>query len=253
MFGLQDAKEPNTPMEIGYYKSPLDANTMISNTNYQKLLGCLLYISINTRPDVTASVNILAQKTSSPNQEDWEQLKRVVKYLKGTSKLKLKLSDNDSDSKELIGYSDANWAEDKQTRKSNSGYVFFLNGGIINWACRKQTCVSLSSTEAEFIALSDTCQEAIWLQRLLEDMHEGVQNPTTIFEDNQSCLKIIKEEKFSNRTKHIDTKFHFVKDHIDKNRITCKFCPTEEMIADIFTKPLPPARHIKLRTNCKII
>ena len=79
------------------------------------MLGCLLYISVNTRPDISASVNILAQNTSSPNQEDWEQVKRMVKYLKGTSELKLKLSDSNEDSKELFGYSDANWAEDKQT------------------------------------------------------------------------------------------------------------------------------------------
>lgn len=255
MFGLEEAKEAKTPMEIGYYKSPSETSRkLVNNKDYQKLLGCLLYISINTRPDITASVNILAQKTSSPSQEDWEQLKRVVRYLKGTSELKLKLSDNGGvNGEELFGYSDANWAEDKETRKSNSGYVFFLNGGVISWSCRKQTCVSLSSTEAEFIALSDTCQETIWLRRLLVDMHEAMKNPTLIYEDNQSCLKIIKEEKFSNRTKHIDTRFHFVKDHVEKGHIHCKFCPTEIMIADILTKPLPRIRHVALREKCKVI
>ena len=115
-FGLLNSKEEKTPMEIGYYKSPLDSSSkMANNKDYQKMLGCLLYISVNTRPDISASVNILAQNTPSPNQEDWGQVKRMVKYLKGTSELKLKLSDSNEDSKELFGYSDANWAEDKQT------------------------------------------------------------------------------------------------------------------------------------------
>ena len=179
----------------------------------------------------------------------FELVKRVVKYLKGTSELKLKLSD----SNELFGYPDANWAEDKQTRWSHSSNVFFSNRGIINWSCRKQTCVSLSSIEAEFIALSDTCQETIWLRRLLEDMYEESTNPTLIYEDNQSCIKIIEKEKFSNRTKHIDTKVHFVKDHIEKGHISYKFCPKEEMTADLFTKPLAPTRYAKLREKCKVI
>lgn len=253
-FGLQGAKEAKTPMDVSYYKSSSGSSAqLINNEEYQKLIGCLLYVSINSRPDIAASISILAQKVSNPTQDDWNQLKRVVKYLKATANLKLKLSDIGTVETDLVGYADANWAEDRDSRKSNSGYTFFYNGGLINWSCRKQSCVSLSSTEAEFIALSDACQEAIWLQRLLGDLHQNIALPTVINEDNQSCLKIVKEEKFSNRTKHIDTKLHFVKDHIDNGFIKCNYCPTEEMIADLFTKPLPISKHINLRSRCNLI
>ncbi|XP_036345698.1 secreted RxLR effector protein 161-like [Rhagoletis pomonella] len=147
-------------MDVSYYKSSSDSSCQLINSeDYQKLIGCLLYISVNSRPDIAASVSILAQKVSNPTQNDWNQLKQALKYLKETSNIKLKLSRVDSKESDLIGYADANWAEDRNSRKSNSGYAFFYNGGLINWTCRKQSCVSLSSTEAEFIALSDACQK----------------------------------------------------------------------------------------------
>ncbi|XP_071637523.1 uncharacterized protein [Temnothorax longispinosus] len=108
-FGLQDTKGANTPLDVGYYKSLTESSDQLcDNSEYQKLIGCLLYVSVNSRPDITASVSILAQKVSSPRPEDWNQLKRVVKYLKATSKLKLKLSNIISDNDGLIGYADAN-------------------------------------------------------------------------------------------------------------------------------------------------
>lgn len=176
-------------------------------------------------------------------------MKRVLKYLKGTSNYFLRLSNVNAEHGILNGYADANWAEDRFDRKSNSGYVFQLNGGTISWACRKQTCVSLSSTEAEFVALSEACKEVIWLRRLLHDMRYSQTSPTVIFEDNQSCLRLIKEEKLSNRTKHIDTKVHFVKDHIERKDIICVYCPSEKMVADMMTKPLAASTFEKFRKS----
>src|SRR6202012_5196075 len=115
---------------------------------------------------------------------DWNQLKRVVRYLKGTINMKLKLSDIKNNNNLIVGYADADFAEDRITRKSNSGMVFFINGGVCSWACRKQTCVALSSTEAEFVALSSACQEAFWLRRLLEDLNQEISSPVTMHEDN---------------------------------------------------------------------
>lgn len=252
-FGLKDAKGVNTPLDVGYYASSSAFSTkLLDNSDYQKLIGCLLYISVNTRPDIAASVSILAQCVSGPSSNDWNQLKRVARYLKATSKMKLTLGRVDAAIGELVGYADANWAEDRSSRKSNSGYAFFYNNGLIDWSCRKQNCVSLSSTEAEFVSLSDACQEAAWLQRLLLDFHQRVNLPITIFEDNQSCLKIAKDERFSNRTKHIDTKYHFVKDYIQRKLVKCEYCPTDEMIADLFTKPLAKPKHDKFRSLCNL-
>lgn len=150
----------------------------------------------------------------------------------------------------IFGYADANWAESKTDRKSHSGYVFLINGGVVSWVCRKQTCMALSTTETEFIALFSACQEASWLHRILHDMKHSVGEAISIYEDNRSCLKLIKEEKLSNRTKHIDTRYHFVKDFVDKGDVQCKYCPTETILADLLTKPLPANRIKTLREGC---
>lgn len=113
-------------MEVGYGKSK-STDPLISNANYQNQFGSLLY---NSQPDITASVSILAQRVPSPSQEDWDQLKRVVKYLWSTVNMRLKLNDTRNGDQSLYGFADANWAEDKMT--------FFLNGGVIDWAENKE-------------------------------------------------------------------------------------------------------------------
>lgn len=215
--GLQDSKISTYPLDPNYGKSTgADEDILLDNYLYQKFIGCLLYISINSRPDIAASVSFLARRVSKPTKDDWNELKRLVKYLKGTVYFKLKLSCIENENEIFNGYADADWAENKDDRKSNSGYVFKVYGGVISWCCRKQSCVALSSTEAEFIALAEACQEAIWITRLLSDLDVNIGGSFTLYEDNQSCLKMIDNEKFSNRTKHIDTKYQFIKDCVQK-------------------------------------
>lgn len=250
-FGLSQAKISDFPISVGYGKGE-KTDELLNNENYRRLIGSLLYISVNTRPDVSASVSILAQKVSGPNQEDWNELKRVVRYLKGTMDKKLSLG-NPSVVNPLIGYADANWGEDRIDRKSNSGYVFKLYGGVISWKCKRQTCVSLSSVEAEFVALSEACKEAFWIRRVLEEFNLNCEGPTLIYEDNQSCLKLVRDEKLSDLTKHIDLRVHFVKDYVDKGLVMCKYCPSEEMLADLLTKPLPGPRIRLLREKCGLV
>lgn len=243
--GMKDAKPSPIPLDTGYYKIS-DENKLENNFFYQKIIGQLLYLSVNSRPDISASVSILSRKVNSPTKTDWNELMRVLRYLKGTGNLKLRLSNNRIN-EELIGYSDADWAEDRIDRKSNSGFIFKFNGGTISWACRKQQCVAMSSCESEFIALCEASQETVWLRKLLDDMHEIQNEPTVLHEDNQSCIQWAENPKFSNRTKHIDTKIYFVCG-VGKNReMTLTYCPTSEMIADLLTKPLNRIRLQKLR------
>lgn len=240
--GMKDAKSSLIPLDTGYYKINDEAK-MENNSNYRKVIGQLLYVSVNSRPDISASVSILSRKVSNPTKGDWNELMRVVRYLKGTCEFKLRLS-NRNHNENLLGYADADWAENRIDRKSNSGYIFKFNGGTISWACRKQTCVSLSSCEAEYIALCEASQEMIWLRKLLNEMHATQHEPTILFEDNQSCIKSVENSKFSNRTKHIDTKIHFVHGIGETKELKVIYCPTSEMVADLLTKPL---NHIKLK------
>ncbi|XP_051163516.1 uncharacterized protein LOC127282958 [Leptopilina boulardi] len=244
-FGLEDAKISNIPLDPGYIKiDKEDQPIMEESEKYQQLIGALLYLAVNTRPDITASVIILSQNNKHPTSADWTETKRIGRYLKGTRDYELILGQRGKE-EGLVGYADADWAENRKDRKSNSGYLFKYLNATISWGCRKQTCVALSSTEAEYIALAEACQECIWIRRLLEDFLNYKQGPTTIFEDNQSCLKFLSNKKFSHRTKHIDTKFHFVKQLKENRTLNFEYCPTDRMLADMLTKPLS---RIKLRT-----
>lgn len=249
-YGMQDSKNVKTPMDVSYGKSE-DSTLLETNMKYRKLIGQLLYISVNSRPDISAAVNILAQKVANPTMEDWSQCKRVLKYLKSTSQLKLNLS-NDENEQSLVGYADANWAEERTERKSNSGRIYFYNGGTIGWSCQKQSIVATSTCEAEFISLSEASKDAKWLRQLLEEIHYPINEPTLIYNDNQSCLRLVNDDKFSFRTKHIDTKYKLTKDLVKKGIIRCTYCPTEEMIADILTKPLTAPKHVTLREKCNL-
>lgn len=247
-FGLQDAKPSGIPLDTGYLKIRKSQPAMNNSERYQQLIGALLYVAVNTRPDITASVTILSQFNKNPSSTDWTELKRIVRYLKGTRCHELILGRQDKE-EGIIGYADADWAENRNDRKSNSGYIFEFLGATISWGCRKQACVALSSTESEYIALTEACQEALWIQKLLQDILP-TKPEVLIWEDNQSCLKMIQDKKFSNRTKHIDTKFHFIKDLNNKQEISFKYCCTEEMKADMLTKPLSKIRLQFLSQKC---
>lgn len=186
-FGLTDAKATKTPMETSYGKTD-STKPLENNKKYRSLIGRLLYLSVNTRPDISASVCILAQRVTQPTDEDWNQLKRVVKYLKTTHDMKLKVSNMQSNDLSLFGYADATWADDRIERKSNSGRIIYFNGGTISWGCNKQSIVATSSCEAEFISISEASKEVKWLRQLLVELHEPIETPTIIFEDNQSCI-----------------------------------------------------------------
>lgn len=249
---LNDAKFSKFPLDTGYFKLNDIGELLPDNHMYIKLIGMLLYLSTHSRPDISASVAILSQKNSKPRTTDLNEVNRIIRYLKGTASHKLALS-NALCEQELHAYSDANWAEDKETRKSNSGYFCSLNGGAVSWSCKKQELISLSTTEAEYVALSETCKEIIWLKRLVKFFDVDLRKNIVVFTDSQSCLKMIKNDKFSNRTKHIDTRYHFVKDLVSRNEVQLIYVETENNVADMFTKPLGPIKIQALRKRAGIV
>lgn len=243
-FGLENAKPSKIPLDPGYLQQKEEEHELRlpNNTQYLSLIDGLLYVAVNTRPDIAVSVSILAQKSSCPTQLDWHEAKRVLRYLKSTSNHKLILGST-ADGLEM--YADADWAGNHRDRKSNSGFLIRLGGGVVSWASRKQTCVALSSTEAELVALTEACQELSWLKKLIIDLGVNVSSPVTTFEDNQSCIRLVENGKIEKRSKHIATKYFFVRDLQEQQQIILKYCPTEFMLADILTKPL---QHLRLKT-----
>lgn len=246
-FGLTDANGCNTPMLTDYLNIE-EENLLPSNEQYRQAVGALLYIATTTRPDITTAVSILSRRVSTPRQCDWTAVKRVIRYLKETINLKLKLEA--ADDLQLIGYVDADWAGDKSDRKSSSGYLFELGNNTISWLSKKQTTVALSSTEAEYIAAALASQELLWLRQLLIDLDIPCTEATTIFEDNQGCIKLVCVGKMNARNKHIDIRHHHLRDLQTKGIMDLKYCSTDEMLADVMTKPLN--RHKLIGINNRI-
>ncbi|KAG5666630.1 hypothetical protein PVAND_014646 [Polypedilum vanderplanki] len=248
---LSDAKPSRIPLDVGYYKLE-DEVLLEDNKEYRKLIGMLLYVSTNSRPDISSSVSILSQKVVSPSRTDLNEVKRIIRYLNSTRSLSLRLSTQDQN--EVIKfYSDANWAEDRRDRKSNSGHIGFVFGGAVSWACRKQVSVSLSSTEAEYIALTEATQEILWLKNLCEDFKINIKFPIEVKADNHSAIKMVDSHKFSNATKHIATRYHFIKEVKEKGVIQIKYVPAEDNIADMLTKALGAVKLKQLREAAGVI
>lgn len=247
-FGMADCREIATPMEPNKKYNKLPEGSKPVNTNeYQALIGCLTYAAIATRPDIASAVGLLSQFMSNPGPEHWVGAKRILRYLKGTLNYGLKFDASQKHGLKLQGYSDADWGRDVNTRRSTSGYLCKLGGGTISWRSKRQSIVALSSTEAEYVALSMATQEAIWLRRLLSSI--GFQQSTAVklFEDNQGAIALSKNPAHHTRTKHIDVKYHFIRDAIESKEIEVEYCQTNKMIADILTKGLQKQKFEELR------
>ena len=250
-FGMADCNPVSTPMEPGkHYEETPDDEEGFKTREFQALIGSLVYASIATRPDISEAVGKLSQHMSRPNKEHWVAAKRVLRYIKGT--LQFGLNFERSDNFELIGYSDADWAGDVDTRKSTSGYIFKLGKATVAWASKKQSVVALSTTEAEYIALCSATQEAVWLRRLLRSLREEQARSTKVFEDNRGAISLSKNPKDHTRTKHIDIKYHYVRDAVQKNEIDVQHSETKQMIADTLTKGLPKPAFEKHRGSMNI-
>lgn len=207
---MEDSRPVKTPMDTGYILENPDSELFEDPSLYRSLIGALLYLSVNARPDLSLSVGLLGRKVSQPNNMDWSAAKRILQYLNTTKDWKLRYGSKDN--WKLVGYTDSDWAGDRQTRRSTTGFVFFYGDGAVSWMSKAQGSVALSSLEAEYNALTLACQETIWLRRLLNELGFPQAEPTTIYEDNQGCISFATAERTSGRVKHIDTKRHFVRE-----------------------------------------
>jgi hypothetical protein len=221
---------------------------------FQKINGCLLEIAMKTRPDILYFVVRSCSANSNPKQVNWNNMVSVLKYLKGSIDLGLNYSNSIEGlcgNNVLTAFSDSDWASDSSDRKSRSGCVFMMKGAAIAFHSKKQTVVALSSCEAEYISLCETVKTAKWLKRLCSDLGIG-DDQIVIFEDNQSSIKLAENQNSSGRTKHIDVRYHFVRDNVESGFIKLEHCGTANMTADIFTKALEKISFSKHRRGLGI-
>jgi hypothetical protein len=215
------------------------------NVPYAQLVGSLMHLMLTTRPDIAHAVSILCQAMAPGRHslEHWEAGKHVLRYLQGTKDYSLTLGGTRP--LQLTVHTDSAWADRLDDRKSSIGYVYSLGSGPISWRARKTHVVALSSMEAELYAAADACQELKWLQTMLSELQHPL-SPCELFCDNQSALALIKHEEFSGRARHIDTKFHFIReDLIAPGRLRLNFVESADNLADIFTKSLPGPDHAR--------
>jgi hypothetical protein len=204
-----------------------------------------MYLSIVTRPDIAYYAMWLGRFSSKPTRTHMLAAKHVLRYLGGTRLLALSLdTPSVAVPESLRGYmqnmgcSDADWASDALDRKSISGYSFYFQGSLVSWSAVKQKSIALSSTEAEYYAMTHAFKEALWLRVFLGALKLPAPRPFPILSDNQAACALSHSPAISSRSKHIDIRHHFIRAHVQDGSFTTVWVPTVDMPADIFTKPL---------------
>jgi len=232
------------PFETSIKLSKEGDGRVIEPTLYKSLVGSLRYFTI-TRPDIVYGVGLVNRYMETPMETHWLSAKRIIRYIKGTMNLGLFYAYGDE--AKLVGYSDSDWGCDQDERKSTTRYVFYFSSTTFSWTSKKQAIVALSIYEAEYVAASSTVCETIWLRNLLKELENPQEEPIVIYVDNQSTIKLAKNPIQHGKSKHIDTRFHFLRDHVKRKTIELQYCHTTEQVADIFTKPLAGAIFMRLR------
>ncbi|KAJ9531868.1 hypothetical protein QJQ45_022021 [Haematococcus lacustris] len=215
--------------------------------HYSALVGSLLYLTCCTRPDIAFAVGALARHMSAPTKQHWSAACSVLCYLKGTADQGLLFGGVSG----LQGYSDADYAGDKDTARSTTGYLFTLNGGAISWSSRLQPTVAMSTAEAEYMAASSAAKEALWLRKLMRDLQLDA-SCVHLGCDNQAAIQLLHNPMATSRAKHIDVHHHFVRERISRGEVAFHYCHTSSMLADILTKPLAAVQFNMGKQGCGV-
>ncbi len=244
-FNMAGAKSLGVPLpphtKLSKADCPKDdvAVNAMKGIPYASACGSLMYAMVATRPDIAHAVGVVSRYMSNPGKAHWEAVKCILRYLAGTQSRCICYGESDL---KLQGYCDADMAGDLDTRKSTSGYVFAIAGGAVSWCSRLQKIVALSTTEAEYISATEASKEAIWLGRLVIEL--GMPDSTPVLGcDSQSAVYLAKNAMFHARTKHIDVRYHFIRQVLEDGLVTLTKIATKDNPADVLTKSLAKAQH----------
>ncbi|KAJ9566645.1 hypothetical protein OSB04_002611 [Centaurea solstitialis] len=249
-FRMDESKKGFIPMQHGIMLSKTQCPVFsqdqdkMKSVPYASAIGSIMYAMLCTRPNVAYSVSVTSRYQQNPGEPHWVAVKNILKYLRRTKDMFLVFGSSE-DEISVIGYSDASFQTDRDGFRSQSGYVFTLNGGAISWKSSKQDTIADSTTEAEYIAASDAAKEAVWLRNFLSDLRvvASVSRPIDIFYDNSGAVAQAKEPIEHHKSRHMLRKYHLIREIIGRGDVRICKIPTEDNVADPLTKPLARVKH----------
>lgn len=240
----------STPVDTRSKPSANDGKPFPDASLYRSLAGALQYLTL-TRPDIAYAVHQICLFMHAPTTTHYQLVKRILRYLKGTSHYGLQFFR--SSSMDLLAYSDADWAGCPDTRKSTSGFCVFLGSNLISWSSKRQATVSRSSAEAEYRAVANCVAESWWLRQLLQELHRPPRQATLVYCDNVSAMYLSSNPVQHQRTKHVEIDLHFVRDRVALGEAKVLHVPTSSQFADVFTKGLPSSVFEDFRFSLNIV
>ncbi|KAE8698382.1 putative ribonuclease H protein [Hibiscus syriacus] len=251
-FSMQDCKPISTPLSINFKLSSSmspsseEERMEMSRVPYASAVGSLMFAMICTRPDIAQAVGVVSRYMTNPGKENWNTVKRILRYIKGTSNVALCYGGSNL----LInGYVDSDYAGDLDKSKSTTGYVFKVVGGAVSWVSKLQSVVVTSTTEAEYVAATQASKETIWLKMLLEELGHN-QEYVSLFCDSQSALHLARNPTFHSRTKHIRFQYHFIREKVEEGTVDVQKIHTKDNIADFMMKSINADKFTWCRSSC---
>lgn len=241
---MQDCNPSHTPMDPNLKLSKAENETDVEATGYRKLVGCLRYL-LQTRPDLAYSVGVVSRYMQKLKKSHAVAMKQILRYLRGTTSMGIKY--NRGDTMELIGYSDSSHNIDPDDGRSTTGHVFYFGSSPITWCSQKQGTVALSSCEAEYMAASSAACQAVWLRELISEITGRPPQKVLLKVDNTSAIALVKNPVFHNRSKHIKSRYHYIRECVDGEEIVVEHVSGSEQRADILTKALARIKYKEMR------
>jgi hypothetical protein len=232
---MEECNPTETPIPLGTKLSKKYEGPTVEPTLYKSLVGSLLYLR-TTRPNIMYATILVSRCMESPKDSHWKMVKQTLRYVAGTLNFVLRYTQ--SHDNHLSGHTYSDFASNLDDRKRTSGHVFHLGTNLISWASKKQPTISISSVEEEYFIATSASGQAMWLRRILKDMSHIEKDQTPIFCDKTSTIALSKNHVFHKKTKHIDTRFHFIRELVNNGDIALQLCGSRDHPADIFTKPL---------------
>jgi hypothetical protein len=245
-FGMQDCNPAKAPFsDTTQLHKRRDDEEPADETLYREIVGSLGYLPTYTRPDLSFAVSKLSQYLSDPSGLHMQAAKHVLRYLNGSLDLGILSDPEYGHSQTPLGYTDASHAADPDDRKSHSGNIFFHIGGSISHSSGKQRITALSSMESEYIETMNAAQEAIFLRKLYASINAAIQGPMKLLTDSEAARNHVRNNVQHSRTKHIDTRFHYIREVHNAGLVDLEHVPAADQVADVLTKPLGITKHVE--------